>query len=139
MALRAVLEHPKFADLQSELKLSKYAILGILEAVWHFCAKFTQEGNIGKYQNRQIAAWIGWDGEPDQLIIALVRTGWLDEHPIYRLVVHDWASHADNATKKSVARAKVDFVRTLSGHRPRDLEPVQDMSGPPEPEPEPEP
>lgn len=112
MALRAVPEHPKFAHLRELLKAPKCHILGYLESIWHFCGRFTPQGNIGKYSDAQIEAWVEWLGEPGGLIAALVESRWLDPDPTYRLVVHDWHIHADKASKNALTRQKLPFVRT---------------------------
>ena len=109
MALRAVPDHPKFADLQARLDFPRYATLGVLEALWHFCGRFTPQGNIGKYPDSAIEAWLGWKGEPGALIESLVAAHWIDEDESFRLLVHDWATHADKATKQSLIRSKLAF------------------------------
>jgi hypothetical protein len=117
MALRAVPDHPKFADLKARLNQPKGAVLGWLEAIWHFTGRFTPQGNIGKYEDRAIEAWVEWNGEPGALIAALIASRWLDEDPVWRILVHDWAKHADKAAKNSINRSKEDFcvptIRTL--------------------------
>jgi hypothetical protein len=115
MALRAVPDHPKFADLKARLGRPKYVALGCLEAIWHFTGRFTPQGNIGKYTDQAIEAWVEWDGEPGALIAGLIGAGWLDADPVHRLLVHDWAQHADKATKLSLQRCKSSFC-TLTVH-----------------------
>jgi hypothetical protein len=150
MALRAVPDHPKFADLKARLGRPKYVALGCLEAIWHFTGRFTPQGNLGKYTDQAIEAWVEWDGEPGALIAALIGAGWLDADPVHRLLVHDWAQHADKATKNALGRAHVGFctdpVRTPSvqstdekpesGTVSRLPEPVPVPVPVPEPEPE---
>jgi hypothetical protein len=111
MALRAVPETTKFANLSRILKMPKYKIMGILETLWHFAGKNSPQGNIGKYSNEEIAAWIGWEGEPEELINALGRSKWIDRDKTHRLLVHDWADHADNATKMALGRKKLQALR----------------------------
>lgn len=143
MALRAVPDHPKFANLKSALGQPKGAVMGWLEAIWHFTGRFTPQGNIGKYSVEAIEAWVEWNGEPGALIEALVRTGWLDRDPVYVLLVHDWAEHADKATKNALKRAGQTFyhqsVRTPSVQRTDGLSISGNMSRLPVPEPEPVP
>jgi hypothetical protein len=115
MAKRTVLDHPKFMALKADLRQPKGPVLGWLEALWHFCAKFTPQGNLGKYTNAAIEAWVEWDGEPGELINALLRCGWLDNSAVHRLVVHDWHEHADEAVKKALKRAKLWFVDAATG------------------------
>lgn len=109
MALRAVPDHPKFADLKQRLGRSKGATLGYLECVWHFTGRFTPQGNLGKYSDSAIEAWVEWDGEPGSLIAALVESKWLDLDPVHRILVHDWSTHADKAAKQSLNRSKLEF------------------------------
>jgi hypothetical protein len=113
MAKRTVLDHPKFMKLKATLHQPKGATLGWLESVWHFTAKFAPQGNIGKYEDADIEAWVEWDGEPGQLIAALVKTKWLDPSDDYRLLVHDWQDHADDATKKALKRSSLWFMDTV--------------------------
>lgn len=139
MALRAVPGHPKFADLKAILKQPKGAVIGWLETMWHFTGQFTPQGNIGKYTDSQIEAWVEWDGEPGALIAAMVKARWIDRDTTHRLLVHDWAQHADKATKNALKRAGLDFctptVRTEISEEEKSVHP----SRLPEPVPEPEP
>ena len=132
MALRAVPDHPKFADLKARLGKSRYATLGVLESVWHFAGRFTPQGNIGKYDDAAIEAWIEWDGNPGECIAALIGAKWLDPDAIHRILVHDWAKHADKATKNSNARNNLEFYTY-------DVRTVVPKSGTPYPLPEPVP
>lgn len=110
MALRAVIDHPKFSRLKMLLRINKSCTLGYLEGLWHFCGRYTPAGNIGKYSDAEIEAWLEWDGEEGALITAYKKAGWIDVHPDHRLSVHDWHQHADDATRKAVHRAKLTFV-----------------------------
>lgn len=95
MAKREVIDHPKFARLKTRLKLNKSETLGYLECLWHFAALYTPGGNIGKYSDDEIEAWLEWDGEDYELINALTSSGWIDESDEHRLIIHDWHDHAD--------------------------------------------
>lgn len=143
MALRAVPDHPKFADLKARLKVPKYRAAGLLEMVWHFAGRYTPQGNIGKYPDHAIEAWVEWDGKPGALMQALVDAHWLDRDPVHRLLVHDWAQHADKATKNALNRAKLPFctptVRTASVLGTNEKPDSGTVSRLPEPEPVPEP
>jgi hypothetical protein len=143
MALRAVPDHPKFADLKARLECGRGVALGYLEAMWHFCGRFTPQGNIGKYSDAQIESWIEWSGTSGDLIQAMVETHWLDPDAVHRLIVHDWHEHADSATRASLRRKKLNFVSTpsvrctntvakfanLSGHRTDTVAKFANLSG----------
>ena len=109
MALRAVIDHPKFFELKKLIVSGRGITLGYLEATWHFAGRFTPQGNIGKYTDGQIESWVEWHGEPGALVAALVASRWLDKDAAYRLLVHDWPQHADKATKNALVRAKLQF------------------------------
>lgn len=145
MALRAVPEHPKFARLKKELGLSKYQAIGLLEALWHFTGKFALRGNIGKFTDAEIEAWIEWSGLEGAAVKALTVSGWLDASHEHRLVVHDWNEHADSTTKKQLGRKEKQLQRERETG-PTNTGFVSDMSTesstqtrPPAPAPEPAP
>ena len=143
VALRAVPDHPKFASLKTIIAQPKGATMGWLEAVWHFTGRFTPQGDIGKYTDQAIEAWVEWNGEPGFLIASLIETGWLDRDQEHRLLVHDWAQHADKATKNSLTRANQTFctptVRTPYVLHPYEKPESSTVYRLPEPEPVPEP
>jgi hypothetical protein len=109
MALRAVPDHPKFAQLKARLGLPKGATLGYLECLWHFTGRFCPQGNLGKYEDSAIEAWAEWPGEPGAMIAAMIESRWIDHDDVHRLLIHDWHQHADKATKNALKRAKLDF------------------------------
>jgi len=137
MALRAVIEHPKFTRLKVLLGLNKSCTLGYLEGLWHFTGRYTPNGHIGKYEVEEIEAWLEWNGEDGRLIEAMVKSRWIDLDPVHGLIVHDWNKHADDATKLALKRSNCSFVvPTCSDNCP---DTVATPSRLPEPEPEPEP
>jgi len=96
---------PKFKGLAKELSLPRYATMGVLEAVWDLTGKHSPRGNVGKFSNQEIADDIGWEGDANTLIDALVKHRWLDTSGRYRLLVHDWKDHAPDWLKKAIARS----------------------------------
>jgi hypothetical protein len=129
------------------LDIPIYQAAGILELTWHLTAREARRGDLGKLDNETIALAIDYRGDENKLIDALVRTGWLDESADYRLVVHDWHEHADEAVKKRLTRSGQTFV---SARRVRTKQPNVETkpqngnlpragAGPvPEPEPHPQ-
>lgn len=119
---RGTPEHPKVAHLASILNINHAWAMGILEALWHFTARYAPQGDIGKHTDSVIAKAVYWErptGErgvtPEcKLSGALVTAKWLDPSPIYRLIVHDWRDHADEAVRKFLSRHGLDFVSTQS-------------------------
>jgi hypothetical protein len=102
---RSAMQHTKLNRLMRQLSCPKFSAVGILECLWHLTARETPNGDIGKLSDQDIADAIGWDGDAPQLVQALVDARWLDADDAVRLRVHDWEEHADDATKKAIARS----------------------------------
>lgn len=135
---RGTPEHPKTTRLARTLRVGRAQAVGTLEVLWHWCARYAQQGDVGKFANCEIAAGAYWAGDPDKLIDALVECGWLEVHATHRLIVHDWHEHADDAVKKWLSRHGLKFlscpdnVGTESGQCP-------DSGSLPKPKPKPKP
>lgn len=96
----------KFQRLQRRLKESRRGTIGLLEGLWIATAKNCPEGDIGKFSNEEIAIMVDWEGDPDELVEALVSSGWVDSSEDRRLVVHDWQDHCPTYVKGVAARSK---------------------------------
>lgn len=95
----------KFKKLQRRLGTSRVVTAGTLELLWIATQKNAMRGDIGRFTNEEIAIECDWDGDPDELVTALVDTGWLDESDEHRLVVHDWLEHCPKYLKAAVMRS----------------------------------
>lgn len=116
MAKRGTFEHPKTLMLASALGIEPYAVVGLLESLWHWTAKYGPDGVIGGYSNQIIVAGIGWRGDADMLIEQLIKHEWLDAlDDDRRLAIHDWADHIDNTTKKFLERHKKTAYKSEPG------------------------
>jgi hypothetical protein len=101
----------KFKLLVTELGLDPCYVGGILQFIWKFASKNCPRGDIGKFSNEEIAVGIGYTGDPDALIAALVKRKWIDEvGGEMRLVIHDWPEHAEDSVHRKVARRKQWFA-----------------------------
>jgi hypothetical protein len=78
--------------------------------LWHTTAKFTPQGNIGKWSDKSIAERVGWNNKPDALIRALVKTRWLEEDGEHRLLVHDWHEHADQTVERALTKKGLKYL-----------------------------
>lgn len=96
---------PKFKGLAKELGLPRYATMGVLEAVWELTGKHAPRGNVGKFSNQEIADDLGWEGDADELVAALIKHRWLDTSDQHRLLIHDWKDHAPDWLKKAIVRS----------------------------------
>lgn len=127
---RGTPEHPKMKRLCSILCKPNYVGVGILEAMWHLVARYTPDGAIGKLANSEIARAIDWRGDPNNLINALVASGWLETCSCHRLYVHDWKDHADQTVARVLANRKLEFV---TSHASIVLAPCYDDASLPKP------
>ncbi len=139
--------HPKTYAFAEALGIRRPQAIGTLELLFHFTAQYAPEGDVGRFDDKRIAAAMDWCGSVQKLIDALIATRWLDRHPVARLVVHDWSDHADRAvlqrldrrgkkpiqSSQSVTDKVCTQIETALIEQRAMPEPV------PEPEPEPEP
>ena len=135
---RGTPEHPKTYNLAKRLRISHRDAIGLLELLFHFCSQFTPRGNIGKYGDDRIAAALEWSRRPSDLIRGLIDTGWVDEHPLYRLVTHDWAFHIDRATAQRLSRNGENVI-TVNQSDSEKVCPQSETQTSPHPPPLPEP
>lgn len=110
---RGTVDHPKVKDLARLLHKPCYSAVGLLEMLWHMVARYTPRGDIGHYSDREIARALYWTGKPENLIKAMLASRWLDADPVHRLLVHDWADHADQTVRRVLAARKQDFARPM--------------------------
>lgn len=118
---RGTPQHPKMAMLAGELSVARYAAVGLLESLWHWAAQYAKDGDISRYPVAVIASVLGWDGDADALLAALVKCRWVDVHTACaqeahavgeRVVryLHDWHEHAEDAVHLALARSTQRFA-----------------------------
>lgn len=110
----------KFRKLQFRLGESRRGVVGLLELLWLATAKNCPQGDIGRFPNEEIALLVDWEGNPDELIEALIECRWLDEDNEHRLVVHDWQDHCPNYVKGNIAKYNKRFVADRPREHPRE-------------------
>lgn len=93
--------HPKTLTLAAALGIERWGAAGVLECLWHFASQYARRGDIGRHKDVAIAQGIGWSGNPEKLIAALVESGWLDRCACHRLKIHDWPEHVDQSVGRS--------------------------------------
>lgn len=101
---RGATRHPKLMALAQELGICRHQAVGILEDLWHWTAKYAPSGSLAACSDQILAEGIGHVGDPHRLVEALVKTRWVDPHPVHRLVVHDWWDHAEDSVNTDLAR-----------------------------------
>lgn len=100
----------KFPRLCRRMRWQRWQAVGILESLWELTAKSADDGGIGRLSNEEIALELDYLDDENTLISALVETGWLDPHPVHRLVVHDWSEHADKYIHQRLKRQNRRFA-----------------------------
>jgi len=150
---REAVSHTKMKRLCRRMDIPVWQGVGLLESLWHLTAREAPDGAIGKLSDEDIALGIDYRGDEAALIECLVSSGWMDRNPDFRLVIHDWQDHADDAVHLRLARARAHFssgrapnLTRLGGkerERAHEFYTACAQNGttcaPPEPEPEPEP
>jgi hypothetical protein len=108
---REALSHPKLGSLAKRIGRTNGRVIarGALEGLWHLAGQHAPDGDLSRFTPEEIAEFIGWDENPDELLDILVETRWLDRVG-ERLVVHDWSDHADGSVHKKLARARRLFA-----------------------------
>lgn len=94
----------KFQKLMRRLKESRRGTIGLLEGMWLSVAKNCPRGDIGRFSNEEIAIMVDWEGDPDELVEALVECHWIDVCEVNRLVIHDWHDHCPTYVKGGLAK-----------------------------------
>jgi len=107
----------KFKRLQRHLKLPLWQTIGLLESLWHCALTNAPDGDIGRLSNDDIAAAIEWEDDADNLVNALVQTGWLDTDDQFRLIVHDWSQHVPNFLKGAYEKHEKQFADEVAKQR----------------------
>ncbi len=107
---RGTPDHPKVLDLMTRLGLGRAHAVGVLELFWHWTARYAPAGDVGRWTDAALAAGCGWEGDPAELVEALVASRFLDRHDEARLIVHDWPEHADDAVRVALYRAVKFFA-----------------------------
>jgi hypothetical protein len=112
--LRECINNPKFHGLKRAVGRPLYQTIGILESLWLLTAQCAPAGDIGRFSDEQIEAWLEWDGEPGNLVAILRDKHWLDGvDDGRRLLVHDWADHCPQHLRRRATRGSLTFADTL--------------------------
>lgn len=118
--------HPKTKKLARLLGVSLPAAVGYLHYLWWWALDFAQDGTLEKFDGYDLADAMQWDGDPDELVKALISSGYIDSTED-GLVIHDWGEYAgkllerrakDRARKRAaseIAEPAQKFRRNSNG------------------------
>lgn len=124
-------DHPKIFAAASALGITRRDMVGLLELLWQWTARYAPQGDIGRYQNEAIAAAVDWTADANILISRLLACRWLDSDETHRILIHDWADHAPDYVRKSLRRKGLEIVRPMSGQCPatdRTIKPIPSVA-----------
>jgi hypothetical protein len=108
---REAYRHPKMLDLASRLGIPVAFAIGLMCKLLDWAADFAPQGDVGKYSNGTIAMALGWTGDPDKLVDALLAARWLDQCRQHRLLIHDLPDHAERWWCAKLAKLGLEFLR----------------------------
>ncbi len=98
-------EHRKVYVMCEELNINKAHVIGLLCLLWSWCNVYAQDGVLTGLPHKAIAVACDWSKNPEQLIRALIKSGWIDESPEGQLCVHDWEDYAGRLIDKRASNA----------------------------------
>lgn len=119
--------HPKFRSLIRSLVMPQYAVVGVLESLWMLACQFADDGDISRFNAQEIADYVGYDGDAQSLVDALIQSRWIDKDE-EKLTIHDWNEHCphylhDRRRKRKDSKNKPDDSRKFQ-ETPRDSDPT---------------
>lgn len=129
--------HPKMKKLARRLHISRPTAIGHLHYLWWWALDFAQDGVLDKFDNDDIAEAMEWEGDSDELVAALIESGYIDETN-HGLMLHDWGEYAgkllerrakDRARKRTAAEAAgvpTEIHRKSSGKKKESAETPSD-------------
>ena len=94
----------KFKRLKMLLKREQWEVVGLLESLWMFAAKYSPAGDIGRFDDDGIAAGIGYSGDISALLEKMIESGWIKSDGECRLSINEWEKHAQKWLIGSLAR-----------------------------------
>jgi hypothetical protein len=109
--------HPKTLRLARRLGASLPTTIGHLHLLWWWAIEFAQDGDLAPYDDAEVAAACGWEGDPAALREALTAAGFLDGCG----VLHDWRDYAGKLLDQRKANAEKQ-ARWRNRHRLSSIE-----------------
>lgn len=111
-------EHPKTKKLARLLSISRASAIGHLLCLWWWCQEYADNGDLSAYEPADIAEAADWDGEPAELIDALLNcgtkgnAGFLARNEDGALLVNDWHEYGGKLSlRREQARERMRTLR----------------------------
>ena len=91
--------HPKVRRLATLLEIELSQAIGHLHCLWWWVLDYAPDGDLGQFQDGEIAAACEWRGDAHRLVEALAACRFLDGDP-GRLAIHDWQQYGGRYVQK---------------------------------------
>lgn len=91
--------HKKTIALAKELNVRRNEAWGALTTLWPWALNHAQDGRLGHLTDKEVAAAAGWHGNAAKFVVALNKTGWLDDDGS----LHDWHDYAGRLIEQRLA------------------------------------
>ncbi|MDI3298358.1 MAG: hypothetical protein QJR08_04220 [Bacillota bacterium] len=105
-------KHPKTIKLAKLLGITTAEALGRLHMLWWWAVDYAPDGDLTRFDPVDIAIGMEWEGDPDQLIQALLEcghgdhAGFLERTADGRLLIHDWDDYAGRLIERRAKNAE---------------------------------
>lgn len=106
-------QHPKTRRACRILSIAAPQMIGHLHLLWWWAMSYADDGDLGDFDERDIADAAQWDGDPALFVEALTdcgpgeSPGFLDRDPdTGRLMIHDWDEYAGKLVERRRANAE---------------------------------
>lgn len=77
--------HPKILEMMHKLGLDHPGTcIGIIAEFRLLALEYAPDGGVGRYSNHEIGEYLGWPGDVNEMIRALVEVGFLLPDPNHR-------------------------------------------------------
>ena len=90
---QSIRDHRKILDLSDALKINIPMTIGMLVSLWLWAMDNTVSGCMDGISARSIARAANWEGDPAQLLDALIDTHLVDIDDAGRKFLHDWPEY----------------------------------------------
>lgn len=118
---QSLMTHRKTMRLCRLLKMDNFAVCGRLQALWCWALDNAPDGVIAWADLESLPGVMGWKGEPQKLIDALLESGFVDRSDGESgLLIHDWDDYAGKLIDHRKANA--DRQRAWRERRKSDTE-----------------
>lgn len=119
---QALADHPKTRKLARILNTSKPTTIGHLHCFWWWAFDYAKDGDLSRFDSMDLAIAAEWDGDPDDLINALIKSGFVDQTED-GLAIHDWSEYGGklHSQREADAERKRQRRREDSGGNPNDV------------------